>query len=503
MRKTVLFLFIVSYLAIPSEAQKKKIVPPPDPFQKLDSFVIQKMAEWKVPGCALSIVKDGKLLFAKGYGIKDIKTNAPVSANTLFPIASCSKSFTSACLAILADEGKLDWDKPVWEYMPDFELYDAYATRHVTARELVSHRTGLPRHDWVWVSSGLNRKEMFGRLKYLPPTKPIYAQYQYNNLMYMAAGVLIERLSGKTWETFMREKILSPLSMNRTVLTYPELFKSDDYSQSYRDEEGKAIEDDFKSNVDAIGPAGAVKSSVTEMSNWLLMQLGNGKLGEKVIVSEKNLKENHTPQTVIAPAEAKYAELGFGSYGMGWIMNSYRGHQRRQHNGSIEGFRSQMTVFPNDNLGVFITTNTGAADYYFVNTITNFVADKWLNMSLVDWSSRYQQERTEAKANAEKAKQENAARRQTTTKPSHTLESYAGVYEHPAYGKLELSVKDGKLTGFFHENTFNLTHYHYDIFEGDTIFDMLKFSFDINNKGQISQVLIGIPNAGDTVFVKK
>ncbi|MFN8352905.1 MAG: serine hydrolase [Spirosomataceae bacterium] len=501
-KKFAWFLLILAIAIQPVLGQKKKGIAP-DNFQELDAFVSRMLNEWNVPGTSVAIVKDGKVLYTRGYGIKNLQTSELVTERTLFGIASCSKSFTAACLAILADEGKLDWNKPVKEYMPDFQLQDEHATRTVTARELVSHRTGLPRHDLLWAGSGLTRKQLFERLRYIPPSAPAFSTYQYNNLMYMAAGVLVERLSGKTWEDFVKEKILIPLNMSSTVLTYSDLFKTSDYSKSYVERNGQMAEAGFLSNVDAIGPAGSIKSNALDMAKWLLLQLGKGKLDDEVIVSEKNLKENHTPQAVVVPAEVRYSELGFGAYAMGWNINMYRGHLRRQHNGSIEGYRSQMTVFPNDNLGIFVTTNTGVAEYYFVNTITNFIVDKWLTMSPIDWSGRYKQEQAEGKANQEKQKQENIAKRVTNAPPTHPLEAYAGEYQHPAYGVISLKVTDGKLAGSFHVTPLALQHYHYDVFEGTSQFEMVKFNFAPATNGNIETVVVNLPSAGEITFKKK
>ncbi|MFN8346019.1 MAG: serine hydrolase [Spirosomataceae bacterium] len=498
------FLLFLFFPALISVAQKKTApTVPVNPISELDGFVNQMLVEWRVPGASVAIVKDGKLLYAKGYGLKDVKNNLPVTERTLFPIASCTKSFTAATLAILADEGKLDWNKPVKDYLPDFQLHDEYATRTVTARDLVSHRTGLPRHDWTWLYANLDRQGLYQRLKYLPLSKPVYAQYQYNNLMFMTAGVLIERLTGKSWESVLREKILQPLNMHQTVLTYPELFQTNDYALSYRDNNGQWVEQGFGSNVDAIGPAGSVKSNAVEMANWLVMQLNKGKFGAKQIVSEANLKENHTPHSIVFPAEITFSELGYATYGMGWSINMYRGLLRLAHNGSIEGYRSQMAFFPNQNLGIVILTNTGLADYYFVNAVCNYISDKWLNLSSIDWKSRLKTAQAEAKAKIEKAKQENAAKRKPDTKPSHNSEAYNGTYQHPAYGPFSLETRgDDELIGIFHGLPFTLKHYHYDVFEGTGIFDQTKFNFLIDAKGTIDRVTVTMANAGEIEFKK-
>jgi len=496
--------YLLLFLSITLFAQKKTSTVTPNPLVDFEVFVKQQLEAWKVPGASVAVVKEGKLLYAKGFGLKDLKNNLAVTERTLFPIASCTKSFTSATLAILADEGKLDWSRPVKDYLPDFQLHDEYATRTVTTRDLVSHRTGLPRHDWIWLHANLDRQSLYQRLKYLPLSKPVYAQYQYNNLMYMTAGVLVERLSGKSWENFVQEKILQPLEMKQSVLTYPELFQANDYALSYRDNNGQWAEQGFGSNVDATGPAGSIKSNAVEMANWLMMQLNKGKFDGKQVVSEANLKENHTPQTLVAPAEVTFSELGYASYGMGWNINTYRGHLRYSHNGSIEGYRSQMTFFPNENFGVVVLTNTGAVDYHFVGTICNYISDKFLNLNVIDWSSRLKIAQAEGKAKLQKAKAENEAKRKLNTKPSHGLEDYSGTYEHPAYGSFTLEGRaDSDFIGIFHGLPFTLKHYHYDVFEGSSIFDQMKFDFKIDTKGEIEGVVVDMANAGAIDFKKK
>ena len=503
--KIKLLIFAFLFITItPNFAQKRGYVPTQaDTINNINSFVLSMMAEWKIPATSITIVKDGKPYCSSAYGMKNMVKNLPATTNTLFPIGSCSKSFTAAALGILADEAKLDWNKPIKEYMPDFQLFDEVATNTITARDILSHRTGLPRHDFVWLFNNNDRESIFKNMKYLKPSKTLYAQYQYNNLMYNVAGVLIERLSGKTWENFVREKILIPLEMKSTVLTYPEMFKSSDYAMSYKMEKEQMIEAGFGSNVDAIGSAGSVKSNAVDMTNWLLMQTQNGKFNGKQIISEKNLKENHTPLQVVYPTEAKYSELGFSSYGMGWNMNVYRGNQRRQHNGSIEGFRSQMTVFPNNNLGIFITTNTNVADYDFVNIITNYISDNLLNINPIDWNSRLQKDRDEAKFEEEKKKKEHNSSRKMGAMMSHPIDYYAGVYEHPAYGTLQIFKTDRGLRVIFHNKQTELTHFHYDFFEGNDFLEGVTFNFPTNLKGDIDKIVATFPNAGEVEFRRK
>ncbi|PAC31961.1 serine hydrolase [Flectobacillus sp. BAB-3569] len=495
---------ILSFIGQVSYAQKvSKLSETELALHNMQGKIYGWMTEWKVPGCAISIVKDGQVLWSVGLGQKNTTTKQTVTPQTLFPIASCSKSFTAAAMAILVDEGKVDWNKPVKYYLPDFELNDTEAEHTVMVKDLLSHRTGLPRHDFVWLYSSLDRKAIFKSLKYLTLSKKPYEQYQYNNLMYMVAGVLIERVSGMTWEKFVEERLLKPLKMNQTVLTYPELFKSTDYAKSYRKQEEQLVEAGFGSNVDAIGPAGAVKSNAEDMSHWLLMQLQQGKYESQQIISSKSLKENHIPLTVVYPTEAKYPELGFTTYGMGWNQNVYRGAQRLQHNGSIEGFRSQMTLFPNNNIGIFITTNSSAADYYFVNVVTNSLTDMLFNLPEIDWNGRMKQEKADVVFAEEKKMKEQNANRILFASMSHNIDNYTGIYEHPAYGILQIYKSDKGLMAKYHNQTIELVHFHYDYFLGKDMLDNMPIQFMTNFKGAIDQVQIDFPNAGIIQFLKK
>ena len=502
-RKLLIFSLLFATFSNISAQRKNYVATQTDTLNNINAFVLQTMAQWKVPACGITIVKDGKPYYSSAFGQRNIAKNLPATINTLFGVASCTKSFTAAALAILVDEGKLDWDKPVKSYMPDFQLYDQEATNKITARDLLSHRTGLPNHDDMWVAANSERKTLFDNLKYLKPTHPLYTHYQYNNLMYMAAGVLVERLSGKTWEAFVREKLLIPLEMKNTVLSYPEYFKSPDYATSYDFKKEQNVEVGFGSNVDAIGPAGSMKTNMVDMTNWLLMQLQNGKFNGKQIVSQNNLRENHTPLQIVLPATAKYPELGFSTYGMGWVLNSYRGQQRRQHSGSIDGFRSLMTVFPNNNLGIFVTTNTDAAQRYAVNIITNYIADNLLNMNVIDWNDRYVKERNDAQFEEEKVQKEHNSNRKMGAMMSHGIDYYTGVYEHPAYGTLQIFKTDRGLRGMFHNRQFDMNHFHYDYFEGSEILEGVVFNFPTNQKGDIDRIIVNFPESGEVEFKKK
>src|SRR5215510_2192942 len=453
-------LFLIALLCAPARFRAQDNTAPIK-FNGFDGFVEQVMKDWTVPGLAVAVVKDGKVIYAKGFGYRDVQKGLKVTPDTLFAIGSCSKAFTATAIAILADEGKLDWDKPVRNYLPDLMLHDGYATEHIRPRDLVTHQSGLPRHDMVWYGSPLSRKEIFERLRYLEPSQPLHAKFQYNNMMFMTAGVLVERISGATWEDFVRKKILDPLEMKTSNFSVNDSRKATDFSLPYGEVKDEIKEIPFR-NIDAVGPAGSINSSVNEMSRWLLMQLGKGKFNGRQIVSEKGLAETHTPQ-IVAGGDLKYDESFYSSYAMGWAVTSYRGHPALSHGGGIDGFTSQVRFLPKDQLGVVVLTNSSspASGLIAANAV-----DRMLGLSEAPWSQRAKDDAAIAKAAQAKTKAEDEAKRKKDAPPTHALKDYTGQFEHPAYQTLTIIEEDEQLRFDLHGLTGALKHYHYDIFQG-------------------------------------
>jgi CubicO group peptidase (beta-lactamase class C family) len=468
-----------------------------------DGFVEQVMKDWHVPGLAVAIVKDGKVVYAKGYGYRDIKKGLKVTPDTLFAIGSCSKAFTATAMAILVEEGKLDWDKPLRDYLPDFKLSDGYATEHMRPRDLVTHQSGLPRHDIVWYGSPLTRREIYERLRYLEASRPLHAKFQYNNLMYMTAGVLVERVSGLTWEEFVRRKILDPLGMKTSNFSVNDSQKMPDYSLPYQEQKGEVREIPFR-NIDAVGPAGSINSSVNEMANWMSLQLGKGKFNGRQIISEKNLEEVHMPQ-IVAGGDLKYDESFYSSYAMGWGVTSYRGHPSLSHGGGIDGFTSQVRFLPKDRLAVVVLTNSSSPASGLIST--NAV-DRMLGLSEAPWASRAKDDLARARERQAKARAEEEAKRKKDTQPSHALKDYTGQYDHPAYQTLTITQEGEQLKFDLHGMAGGLKHYHYDIFqaaEGAPVgFEGTKVTFLMNRAGEIDRVTIALePNVKEIVFTRK
>jgi CubicO group peptidase (beta-lactamase class C family) len=468
----------------------------------LEGFIEQVMNDWHVPGLAVAIVKDGQVVYAKGFGYRDVKKGLKVTPDTLFAIGSCSKAFTTTALAILVDEGKLDWDKPVRDYLPDFRLQDGYATAHLRIRDLVTHQSGLPRHDGVWYGSPLSRKELFDRLQYLESNKPLHAKYQYNNLMFMVAGVLIERISGSTWEEFIRRRILDPLGMKTSNFSVNDSQKTVDYSLPYQEQKGEVKEVPFR-NIDAIGPAGSINSSVNEMTQWLLLQLGKGKINGRQIISEKSLGEVHTPQ-IVSGGDLKYDESFYTSYAMGWGVTSYRGHPALAHSGGIDGFTSQVRFLPKDQLGVVVLTNSTSPAS---SLIAANVVDRMLGLSEAPWAQRAKADAAKAKEAQAKTKAEDEAKRKKDAPLTHSLKDYTGQFEHPAYQTLTITEEGGQLKFDLHGLAGGLKHYHYDTFQltGEaTGLEGRKLTFLINQAGEIDRASIPLePTVKEIVFTRK
>ncbi|MEW5821759.1 MAG: serine hydrolase domain-containing protein, partial [Cyanobacteriota bacterium] len=297
----------------------------------LDEYINETMADWNVPGMAIAIVKDGKAIYMKGFGYRDLDKKLEVTAETIFAIGSDSKAFTSAALGILVDEGKLDLDKPIKNYMPEFKLKKDYATDHVTPRDLLLHITGISRNDAILTNTPYNREELVSKLQYLKPFAEMRTKWRYNNFMYVTLGYLIEKITGKTWEEFVQEKILNPLDMKSTNFSVTESQKSDNYSLPYEVTEKGSKVINF-ANADSIGPAGSINSNVVDMSKWLILNLNEGKYNDKQIVSEEMMEEIHTPQFFISD-KIKFEGLYYDSYALAWGANNYKGHRLLRHDG--------------------------------------------------------------------------------------------------------------------------------------------------------------------------
>jgi CubicO group peptidase (beta-lactamase class C family) len=429
-----------------------------------DAYVQRVMQDWRVPGAAIAIVQDGRVILSKGYGLRDVKNNLPMTPRTLFPIASITKSFTVATLAALASAGKLDWDKPVREYLPDFRLSDDVLTARVTPRDLVTHRTGLPRHDSTWYRSDLSREELYARLRYLEPNRDLRREFQYNNLMFMTAGYMAGKLTGGAWEGAVQKRIFDPLGMTSSSFDLGAVIKtSPDVAHAYcKDDSEIAHEIPAYTGDKALGPAGAIVSNLPDMTRYLLMYLNQGKHGDTQIIAPEELREMISPQMVIHSTDLD-PEIGYLNYGMGLFVTTYRGHKFVYHSGSLDGFSLNMTFLPEDDIGCVVLLNM---DHSALREVLAYnINDRLLGLKQIDWNKRKLDRYYAFKKASADAREKNYVPRRENTSFSHLIEEYYGEYADPAYGTflIERGAKSDELKITYHTMQTRAQHWHYDV----------------------------------------
>jgi CubicO group peptidase (beta-lactamase class C family) len=471
----------------------------------LDPFLEQIMKDWKVPGLAVAVVQDGKMVFSKGYGYRDVGKKLPATPQTLFAIGSITKSFTVTAMGMLVDEGKLDWDAPVRQYLPSFKLYDPVASDRMTPRDLVTHRSGLPRHDTVWYSSNFTRADLVRRLQYLEPSKDFRSAYQYNNMMFMTAGYLVEQVAGTAWEEFVRRRILTPLGMKSTDFSVTDSQQSADFARPYQNAQDVVKEIPFH-NIDPIAPAGAINSNVEDMAQYLLFHLNKGKRGDTRLLSENNANQMQMPQ-MAEPSSERWKELGLPSYGLAFGVSAYRGHKMVSHGGAIDGFTAQFAFLPQDNIGVVALANLNSDRDPVPILVVYNVFDRLLGLDQVPWNQRYKEDDQKTKQSEQEAKQKGFTTRKAGTHPSHDLKDYLGKYENPGYGIVEIEQDGDNLKMSLNLLRSPLRHFHYDVFEVpenplDPL-EKMKVMFSTDLEGDVSSLAIPLqPDVKDIAFTR-
>ena len=469
------------------------------PLQGFDDYVNKAIKDWEVPGLAIAVVKDDKVVFAKGYGMRELGKPSPVDERTLFAIGSSSKAFTAATVAMLVDEGKLKWDDPATKYLPSLQLYDPYATRELTVRDLLSHRVGLERGDLLWYASPYDRSEVLRRIRYLKPSSSMRSRFGYQNVMFLAAGQIIPSITGKDWDDFTRERIFVPLGMTATGTSIKTLANSNDVAVPHSKFDDKAEPIAWR-NIDNIAPAGSINSNVVDMAQWVRLQLGDGKYQDKQLISSAAIKEMHASQTII-PLEGTmkmlYPEAHFLNYGLGWFLSDYRGRKLVEHGGAIDGMRALVAMMPEEKMGVVILTNLGGTTLPM--PLAYRIFDAYLGAQPRDWSADMLKTiktlQEQGKAAALKAESE----RVKGTSPSLAMEKYAGEYQNEMYGDSKIVFENGKLTAQFGPNyTGDLEHWHYDVFRitwRDRTQGKGFVSFRLNRQGKVE--MMNIENIAD------
>jgi CubicO group peptidase (beta-lactamase class C family) len=476
------------------------------PLAGLDAYIEKGLKDWETPGLAVAVVKDDKVVLLRGYGLRKLGESTPVDAHTLFAIGSISKSFTAASLGLLVDEGKIKWDDPVAQHLPGFRLHDAYANQQMTVRDLLSHRSGLDRHEYIWYGSGFSRADVLKRLPLLKPDWSFRAKFGYQNMMYLAAGEIIPAVTKKSWDEFVRERFFVPLGMRESNTSVTQ-FVTKNVATPHAKIANKVQPIAWR-NIDNIGGAGAINSNVTDMARWVRLHLGDGKWDKKPLLSTAVVREMQTPQTVIR-VEGIMASFNphthLSAYGLGWMISDYRDRKLVEHGGAIDGMTALVGLVPEEKLGIVILTNRSGSSLPMV--VMYRIIDAYLKAPPRDWSGEFLKVIKGAETINTLAGIGLSSGRIKDTKPSHPLERYVGTYQSDLYPEVKVRLeKDHLVLQWGPSFTFDLEHWHYDTFRGtsrDRAEGKRMVTFATDSKGRVSEVRLAEASDTDLVFRRR
>ncbi|HEU4993321.1 MAG TPA: serine hydrolase [Gemmatimonadaceae bacterium] len=434
--------------------------------QDLDAYAAQATRDWRAPGLAIAVVKDGRVVFARGYGVLELGKPAPVDTQTLFAIGSTTKAMTAAAIAMLADEGKLRLDDPVTKFLPNFQLQDPWVTRELTVRDLLTHRAGLPNADFLWYGTDTPGDEILRRVRMVRPAYSMRSSFIYQNIMYAVAGQVVAAASGMSWADFLRARIFKPLGMSRTVATLAEASRSTNVASPHFivDDTVRVISN---APVDPVAPAGAVWSSVADMSKWMRFVLDSGRFEGNALLQKRSFLELVRPQTMVPEPEfyptAQLTRPHWQTYGLGWFQQDYNGRKVDFHTGSIDGMVAIVGLLLDEGLGVYVLSNLDHAEVRHALMLRTF--DAFTGAPARDWSAELRKLYGDLRAEGLAAQKRVEQQRITGTRPSLPLEKYAGTYTDSLYGTRVVMFENGNLRlRYSPTSAATLTHWQYDSF---------------------------------------
>lgn len=459
------------------------------PWDALDRYIETAMHDGKVPGLAVGIVQNGQPVYVKGFGVRDIVTQQPVTPDTLFDIGSCTKAFTAGAVGILVDEGRMHWDDHVNEYIPFFHLYDPLADENVTMRDLLTHRTGMGGTDLLWYGTSFSAQEIIRRVRYIPPEFGFRSRFEYQNVMYATAGYAVGEASGGTWQDFVRDHIFRPLGMSGADFSATDAQNAADHATPHDERGGKVRTIPWR-NIDDVAPAGSINSGVKDMTKWIAMQLNDGMADGKQIISARSLKEMHTPQIVVPQGgefDLFFPKLVSLSYGMGWFIEDYHGHLIWMHPGDIDGFASLVALIPEVKTGFVILANL---DHTSLRAGLGWhLIDQFLQLPTQDWTTHFTGIAEQFTAMEQKQEEQGRNPKYPDTRPSRELDAYAGTYTNKAYGDSVVSLEGGRLQMKFHSFSGPLKHFEFDTFVGDMgEFGHPRVMFRLDESGNVAKL---------------
>ncbi len=500
--KATAFFFSFLFLVLTLDANE------PSPAQALsgiDAVIEQELKTFQVPGVAVAVVLGDEVVLSKGYGLRDVEKKVPMAAETQMPIASVTKQFTVAALATLVRQGKLDWDKPVWEYLPDFRMNNEYATSHLTPRDLVTHRSGLPRHDAIWYGTDLNREQIYHRLPFFELSRDLRVRFQYNNLMFMTAGYLGGQISKSSWEDLVKNALFTPLGMKRSNFSIAAMHADANYSQAYELNTKREVVRIEHSGLDAAGPAGAINSSVDEMARYMKMMLAGGLFEGKRVLLESDVQAMMQPQ--MPSGKDAFSDLfGFRSYGMGLFVQTYRGIEIAHHGGNIDGVSASLVLVPSKKIGVMVLANRSGTRLR--DALPFEIVDRLLGMESSGLFARHRQMEEKGFESEDAAKAAGITDRKPNTKPARPLAEYAAEYSHPGYGPMKVRLEKDRLMLSYNKFTTPLEHWHYEVFQSpadrQNPLELTRVQFNSDFSGEIASLSVPLePNVDPIVFARQ
>jgi CubicO group peptidase (beta-lactamase class C family) len=458
---SIMRLRIIAMLVIATSAQAQQ----KDPATAFDAYTAQAFKDWGAVGLAVAVVKDGKVVFAKGYGVRELGKPATVDTNTRFSIGSTTKAMTAAALGMLVDDGKVRWDDPVTKHLPWFQLSDPYATREITVRDLLTHRGGLGNADFLWYQSDNTPEDVLRLIRYARPAYSFRSGWIYQNVMYAVAGALVGAASGMSWEDFIRTRIFAPLDMRASVPTLAGTVGQPNVAAPHDKVKGtvQVIEN---ASVDQVNAAGSVWSSVADMAKWMRFMIDSGRIDGKALLKPGTWNELLTPGYALPNGFYPSAQLTkpkFNTYALGWFQHDYVGRRLNYHTGSIDGMVAIIGIIPEERFGVYVLGNL---DHVEVRHALLYKAiDTWLGTGTRDWSTDLRVIYNRLAAEGDSAQVRMEARRIKNTKASLPLEQYAGTYVDSLYGKAVVTYESGALRlRTSSKQAGNMAHWQYDTF---------------------------------------
>jgi len=489
-------------LSICALAQKKSENDLDKKIKDFDAYVQVALKQWEVPGAGVAVVKDGKVIYLKAYGTRDLNSGAPANTETLFSIGSTTKAITAVCLGMLVDEGKLGWNDPVSKYVPEFILYDPLVTRELKVRDLLLHNSGVGNTDYLWGSMNIPSEEILKRMRLVKPTYSFRGGFIYQNIFYIAAGAVIKQVSGQDWHDFIQARILTPLGMTRTATKLKNI-KDDNYTKPHYRIQGK-ITVIGHTNDDEVGPAGSIWSSIDDMSKWTLCMLdsskypskGSGQFAGGRLLKASTWAEMFKPHTIVTSSQfyptQRLTKPNWMTYGLGWFQHDYKGHKVNFHTGSLAGLIALHAQLPDASLGYYFLGNFDHAEVRHALMYKAF--DHFSLGGSRDWSTDIKALYKDLNDRQEREIARLEGLRVKDTKPSLALADYAGTYSDPLYGTVEVSVNGSRLQVTMNKvETATLEHWNYDTFYGPwekAWYGKVAAQFFLNGFGKVDRISI-------------